>query len=192
MRCPILLAGFLLAGFLAAPVAASGGGCPDAPDHSAALDGLFAEVRAAGTEAEARRIADRMWALWTDAPDEAAQAVLDAGMARRLSHDYPGALAAFDRLVAYCPHYAEGYNQRAFVNFLRQDFAAALADLDRALERAPAHVAALSGRALSLMALGRVDEARLALAQALRLNPWLPERGLARPGGPLEPGGQDI
>ena len=36
---------------------------------------------------------------------------------------------ALDRLVEYCPNYAEGYNQRAFVSFLRQDFEAALVEL---------------------------------------------------------------
>ena len=166
--------------------------CPPAPDHGAALDGLYREVQEATTEADARAITGQMWELWTDAPDEAAQAVLDAGMEGRQSYDYAGALAEFDRLVAYCPHYAEGYNQRAFVNFLRQDFAAALVDLDRALDLSPRHVAALSGRVLTLLGLGRVDEARADLSAALALNPWLPERGLAAKGGPLAPKGQDI
>ncbi|RVT85943.1 tetratricopeptide repeat protein [Rhodobacteraceae bacterium CCMM004] len=122
-----------------------------------------------------------MWEIWTDAPDEIAQALLDDGMARRSSYDFLGAQAAFDRLVGYCPDYAEGYNQRAFVAFLRQDYAAALEDLDRALARAPSHVGALSGKALTLMGLGRMDAAQETLRAALRLNPWIPERGLLLP-----------
>lgn len=180
----------VFAGLAAASARAEG--CPPAPDHAAEVDRLYVDVQAAQSETQAREITNRMWELWTDAPDEAAQAVLDAGMERRRSYDYLGALQEFDRLIAYCPDYAEGYNQRAFVHFLRQDFRAALADLDRALELSPRHVAALSGRALTLMALDRMDEARLALAEALELNPWLPERGLAGPGGPLAPRGDDI
>jgi len=42
------------------------------------------------------------------------------------------------------------------------------------------------------MGLQRIDEARSEIARALALNPWLPERGLAAPGGPLAPTGQDI
>ncbi len=164
-----------------------GGECPPPPDHGAELRALYDQVRKAGTEEQARALTDRMWRLWTDAPDEAAQAVLDAGMERRRAYDYLGALREFDRLVAYCPDYAEGYNQRAFVNFLRQDYDAALADLDRTLELSPDHVAALTGRALTLMAMDRIDEARASLARALELHPWLPERGLAAPGGPLAP-----
>ena len=143
-------------------------------------------------EADAREVSNRMWELWTDAPDEASQALLDQGMRARGNYDFLGALDAFDRLVDYCPDYAEGYNQRAFVNYLNQRFDPALVDLDRALERNPRHIAALAGKALTLLALGRVDEARDVMQAALALNPWLPERGLVGPGGPLEPKGEDI
>jgi len=40
----------------------------------------------------------------------------------------------------------------------------------------PRHTGALTGRALTLMALGRTAEARADLLVALALNPWLPER----------------
>ncbi|WP_171173616.1 tetratricopeptide repeat protein [Ruegeria sp. HKCCD8929] len=166
--------------------------CPDAPDHSAGLDDLIAQIQQAESEQEARVISNQMWAFWADAPDEQSQAILDRGMSRREAWDLLGALQDFDRLVEYCPNYAEGYNQRAFVNFLRQDFPAALVDLDRAIALSPRHIAAISGRALTLMGLRRLDEARDAMAEALALNPWLPERGLAAPGGPLAPPGQDL
>lgn len=161
--------------------------CPAAPDHSAPLAGLLRQVQEAETEGQARGIANQMWAYWADAPDARAQEILNRGMTRRSAFDFLGALADFDQLIAYCPQYAEGYNQRAFVHYLRRDFAAALADLDRALALAPDHVAALSGRALSLYGLSRKAEARIALQEALALNPWLPERYLIAPGGPLAP-----
>lgn len=152
--------------------------CPAAPDHSAALDALIARTQAAPTEAEGRALSNQMWEYWADAPDEAAQALLDAGMQARESYDFLRAIDQFDRLVDYCPDYAEGYNQRAFVNFIRQDFAAALTDLEAALDRSPRHVAALAGKALTLMGLGRNDEAQEVLREAVALNPWLNERHL--------------
>lgn len=166
--------------------------CPAAPDHVAAVDDLLAETREAGSEAEARASANKLWELWTDAPDEIAQSMLDRGMARRRGADFLGALADLDRLVNYCPEYAEGYNQRAFVNFLRRDYVPALADLNRTLELAPNHVAALSGKALTLLGMGQVEDARTTLEEALALNPWLPERRLAAQSGPLAPPGEDI
>lgn len=162
---------------LAAPVALAES-CPEPPDHSEALTELIEAAQVAPDQRSARIISNEMWALWADAPDDYAQELLDEGMSRRESYDYEGANKAFDALVEYCPDYAEGYNQRAFINFLRQDYEAALPDLDRALELSPRHVAALTGQALTLAALDRKAEAALALRAALDMNPWLSERGL--------------
>ncbi|WP_209504720.1 MULTISPECIES: hypothetical protein [unclassified Ruegeria] len=166
--------------------------CPAAPDHSESVDALINQVQKAESQSDARAISNQMWELWTDAPDARAQGLLDRGMARREAWDLLGALDELDQLVDYCPNYAEGYNQRAFVNYLRQDFAAALQDLNVTIELSPNHIGALSGRALSLLGLKRLDDARAALAEALELNPWLSERALLEPGGLLEPPGQDI
>lgn len=157
---------------------AGAGICPAPPDRSDELSALIAAAQAAPDEATGRQLSDRMWAIWAEAPDKHAQDLLNAAMARREMFDFVGALAAADALVAYCPDYAEGYNQRAFVNFLREDYAAALPDLERAVALSPRHVAALTGQALTLAALGRNGEAALALRAALKLNPWLGERHL--------------
>lgn len=134
------------------------------------------QVRTAETEAEAQELNNALWRIWTTAPDTIAQEMLDSGMSRRSSYDFLGALDDLGRLVDYCPDYAEGYNQRAFVHFLRQDFEAALTDLSRALEITPDHIGAASGLALTLLDIGREAEGQAALRYALSLNPWLPER----------------
>ncbi|MHA6326783.1 tetratricopeptide repeat protein [Roseivivax sp. CAU 1753] len=154
--------------------------CPAAPDHSDAIDRTLSRIQSAEREMDARPLANELWEYWSDAPDEVAQELLDTGMRARESYDYLRAKDAFDRLVAYCPDYAEGYNQRAFVAFLRQDFAAALPDLDTAIGINPDHVAALAGKALTLMGLGRDAEAQTVLRAALALNPWLSERHLLK------------
>lgn len=161
--------------------------CPPAADISEPEAALFAEAQALDGPNGAREISNRLWQLWATAPDEPAQELLDRGMSARASYDFVAAYDAFDRLVDYCPDYAEGYNQRAFVSFLREDFDAALADLELALERHPTHVAALSGKALTLMGLGRQEDAQVVLREALELNPWIPERGLLQ-----EPPGEDL
>ncbi|WP_435231312.1 tetratricopeptide repeat protein [Pseudopelagicola sp. nBUS_20] len=166
--------------------------CPVAPDHQNALDVLIDQLQKAPSEAVARGLSNNMWTYWADAPDEISQEILDRGMSRRAAWDLLGAREDFDRLVKYCPEFAEGYNQRAFVNFLRKDYVAALPDLERAIVLSPRHVGALSGRALALVALGRDAEAQDALAEALELNPWLPERRLLKPPAAKEKQGQDL
>ena len=158
---------------LASPALAD---CPPPPDISQDEARLIAEIRVAPNDYAAQKISNQLWALWAKAPDEAAQALLDRGMAARVGYDFLGAIEAFDRLTAYCPDYAEGYNQRAFVNFLRQDYEAALVDLELAIERSPRHIAAIAGKALTLIGLKRDAEAQRVLREALALNPWLAER----------------
>ncbi|WP_233489347.1 tetratricopeptide repeat protein [Rhodovulum sp. 12E13] len=164
-----------------ATVAASqpaGAECPPATPDAAEESRLIDALRAAPDAAAARKFNAALWALWTDAPDARAQALLDRGMARLRLGDLATALRALDELVAYCPDYAEGYNQRAFARYLAGDYAAALSDLDAALARSPRHVGALSGKALSLMGLGQDRKALAALEAALALNPHLSERAL--------------
>ncbi|ABG32070.1 tetratricopeptide repeat protein [Roseobacter denitrificans] len=175
--------------FFAAPAFAQ---CPPVSDITGQIEQLAAEARTAENEMAGRAVSDQMWQLWLIAPDEPAQEMLDAGMRARTSYDYHAAIEAFSRLIDYCPAYAEGYNQRGFIQFLRQDYEAALVDLDAALARSSNHVGAQSGRALTLMNLGRIDEARVQLREALENNPWLSERALLNEGAPLAPVGQDI
>ena len=163
------------------------GVCPAAPDHATEEAEIIAQLQKAADDLQARPLADQLWRLWTDAPDAKAQALLDEGMAKREGYDFLGARDTFDTLVEYCPDYAEGYNQRAFASFLRQEYDAALYDLDKALEITPTHIAAMSGKALTLMGLGRTEEAQAVLREALALNPWLKERSLLQ-----EPAGTDL
>lgn len=158
--------------------------CPPAPDHRAEIAELFDRIQTAPDEATGQRLSNELWAFWTDAPDARAQGLLDMGMDRRQGGNLTGSHEVLTRLVEYCPDYAEGWNQRAFTNYLAGNHAAALADLDRALELDPAHAAAMSGKALTLMWLGRRTEAQEVLREAVRLNPWMSERHLLE--SPLE------
>jgi tetratricopeptide (TPR) repeat protein len=178
--------------FLGLPGTTALAECPAPADIEAEMQTLFERARAAETFMEGRSVSGAMWEVWLRAPDSTAQEILDSGMARRGAYDFLGAIAEFDRLVDYCPDYAEGFNQRAFVHFLSQNYEAALLDLDRALELQPLHVGAQSGRALTLMNLGRLPEARLQLLEAVDNNPWLSERSLLEQGAPLGPSGSDI
>ena len=161
-------------------LAASGAAadCPPVPEIGAAADAAYARMRSAPDPGMAAAASATLWALWVRAPDEHAQALLDEGMGRRAVADLAGAVRALDALVAYCPDYAEGWNQRAFARFLAGDYEAALPDLDRALALRPRHLGALTGRALTLVALGRIREGQDDVRRGLELNPWLAERRL--------------
>lgn len=168
---------------LLSPGAALADGCPVAPDHTRALDALYEALQSAENDMEGRAISNQMWQYWTDAPDEPSQGMLDEAMRARGYGDYAFAMDRLNRLVSYCPFYAEGYNQRAFVHFLSENYLAALPDLDQALSINPRHLGALSGKGLTLLALGRDEEAQAILRAAVALNPWMSERFLLKPTG---------
>lgn len=172
---PFLLTIPLLAA-MAVPVA--GETCPPPLEYEERKAELLTTLQGTRNEDAGRFLTRELLGLWATAPDRTAQHLLDLGMELRENEDYRGAFAALTDLITYCPDYAEGYNQRAFVRYMVRDFTGAIADLDEALAREPEHAAAMAGKAMSLMQLGRVTESRKVLEKALSLNPWLPERRL--------------
>lgn len=164
----------MLALFFATPLWA--GDCPPLRIDEARYAALLDAARQSQNETEARQISNDLWEIWATAPDAHAQSLLDEGMTLRRVSDMDGAKAALDALIAYCPDYAEGYNQRAFVHFLQENYDSALNDLEETLLRQPQHIAAIAGKALTLIGLKRDVEAQIVLRQALRMNPWLSER----------------
>lgn len=155
--------------------------CPPVPERSERHIEVMKELATAPDQPTAQILNQELWGIWTTAPDEISQEMLLRGMKKRSSYDYLGALQDFDRLIEYCPDYAEGYNQRAFIHYLREDYEASLKDLATTLSIIPDHIGALSGSALALFQLGRQEEGQLALRQALAFNPWLNERFLLKP-----------
>jgi len=168
---------------------AAGPALADCPprDLEAEIAPLMTAVHEAGNEMEARTIMNELWQLWATAPDARAQEFLDDGMRMRAESNLDGAWEAFNRLIAYCPNYAEGYNQRAFVAFIRGDYPSALDDLEKALALDPDHLGALTGKALTEIGIAGPEAGQETLRKALEMNPWLPERRFL-----LEPEGQEL
>ena len=136
---------------------------------------LFERLRNATTEQEGRLAEDAIWRLWMAAAPDRALAILDG-------------------VVSQAPDYAEGWNQRAFIRFLKDDLDGSLEDIDRTLELEPKHFAALAGKAMILMRQGRMELGQAALRRAVEIHPWLKERSMLIPApGEAVPGpGRDI
>jgi len=156
--------------------------CAEPPDVTGEKDRLHAELLTSQSEASGRAIGGQLWELWIKAPDATAQELLDRGLERLRVADYERAENLFTDLIEYCPEYAEGWNQRAYSHFLRQQYDESLDDLAETLMREPRHFGALAGRALVFLNMGRTKLGQKALRQALKVNPWLSERHLLPPG----------
>ena len=171
MRLPLTILFFSLA-------TASHAACPPLPDRTSERAQLLTALSTADTYNAGRAAIEAMWLYWRTAPDEAAQEMLVTGIEAIRYGDYLKADAVLGRLVAYCPDYAEGYNQAAFAAFLKEEDDKALALLEQAIALEPAHFGALAGIGLVHLRAGNKQLAMRYLAQAVEINPWLNERGL--------------
>ena len=166
-----------------------------AEDQGSGRERLFRTLRDAQTERQGRIAEDAVWRMWmAEAPTPAiAEAVAEA-MRVRERYDWDKALAILDGVVTDAPDYAEGWNQRAFVRFLKQDLDGSLEDIERALALEPRHFAALSGQAMIFMRQGRMELGQAALRRAVEIHPWLKERSMLirKPGEALPGPGRDI
>jgi hypothetical protein len=84
-------------------------------------------------------------------------------------------------VIETAPTYAEAWNQRAFVRFLREKDAGALSDLEKTIELEPDHFGALAGMYHVLMRMGRSRAAVASCHARLTIHPWIQERGLLPP-----------
>ena len=144
----------------------------------AELDRLFTELKVAADAESAAAISQRIWAIWTNPSDPDLARRMFEVLAVRSSGNISGSIVLLDRLVEDYPTYAEGWNQRATMRYLVNDFEGSLADIDKVLEFEPRHFGALSGRVLIYLAQGKRALALKEMATALTIHPFLNERQL--------------
>ncbi len=137
---------------------------------------LFDALQSASSQGVARAAEAAIWEYWNEAPDADAQALLDLAHQRLRVFDNVGAIEVLDKLIAYAPDYAEGWNQRAFAHFRMEKYDESLDDIRSTLAREPYHFGALSGRVRILLHQGRALLARKTMIEALKVNPWLREQ----------------
>jgi tetratricopeptide (TPR) repeat protein len=121
-----------------------------------------------GIEAEIMR-------LWSRSGSDAMDLLLQRGTEAAEAGDWQGAVEHFSALLDHAPEFAEGWHARATAFFMMDEYALALADIERVLALNPRHFAALSGLGAMLEAMGE-DALALQAQQAARaLHPHRPE-----------------
>jgi tetratricopeptide (TPR) repeat protein len=152
-------------------LALAGSGRADQSDSR--LPGLFAELKGATTTADARAVEAAIWGVWLETEDDDARLLMRQGIVYLSRGEYPLALAAFNGVVERAPDFAEGWNKRATVFFLLQDFDASVADIERTLALEPRHFGAFAGLGQIYLALGNQRLALKAFEAALQVHPHL-------------------
>ena len=76
-------------------------------------------------------------------------------------------------MVKLRPDYIEGWNRRATIYYLQNDYTRSLEDIEQVLVREPRHFGALAGLGMIMQELGDDKRALEAFRKALAVNPRL-------------------
>lgn len=160
------------------PSYSQSGGTPVAPamtlsQRAEALDRLFEELRRERKEMAAERIASRIRDNWFDSGSASIDAMMQWSQEAIEAKKYGVALDFLDRVTVLQPDYAEGWNRRATVHFLMNNYRKSMADIDRTLRLEPRHFGALSGMGSILKQSGRKELALHAYERALAIYPMM-------------------
>jgi tetratricopeptide (TPR) repeat protein len=142
-------------------------------DHARGLDFLFGALKAAPDEASAKHVEARIWALWMQTPSDTAALLMQRAKAAMDARQLDVALKLLDAVVQLRPDYVEGWNRRATLYYLRNDYAHSLQDIEQVLVREPRHFGALAGLGMIMQDIGDEKRALDAFRKALAVNPHL-------------------
>ena len=154
---------------------------PDAPaklpkvpaDKGRGLDFLFGALKAAPDEASAKHVEARIWAIWLQTPSDTVALLMTRAKTAMEAQNSDVALKLLDSVVKLRPDYVEGWNRRATLYYLRNDYAHSLQDIEQVLAREPRHFGALAGLGMIMQDLGDDKRALDAFRKALAVNPHL-------------------
>ena len=145
----------------------------DTADSTEVLDRLFAQLRQANDEATANLLAGAIQTLWLRSGSPTADLLMKQAADAMGKQQYGAALVILDTVVELNPDFAEGWNRRATLQFMRGDYTSSLRDIDQVLALEPRHYGALSGQGAILKQRGDGRKALRALRRARQVNPQL-------------------
>ena len=138
------------------------------------LPDLFVELANAPSRLAAHPIEQEIWSIWFTAPDPEVNEWIDQARDAASSGNIAAALELFERLTSKYPNYAEGWNQRAIMHYLRGDIESSLSDIARTLELEPRHFGALAGSGQCYLRLELFERSLHAFEAVLEIHPWMP------------------
>lgn len=144
-----------------------------AEKRSVRLDELFGQLKRESNPMKASRIASQIQTQWQNSGSASIDLMM--GWAAKAMEDkkYSVALDFLDQVIVMKPDYAEGWNRRATLNYMTNDYGRAMADIQKTLALEPRHFGAMAGMAAILKETGRKEAALGAFEQVLNVYPMM-------------------
>ncbi len=142
-------------------------------DKTRGLDFLFGALKAAPDEASAKHVEARIWSIWLQTPSDTTALLMTRVKAAMDAKNPDVAIKLLDAVIKLHPDYIEGWNRRATLYYLKNDYTRSLQDIEQVLAREPRHFGALAGLGMIMQELGDDKRALDAFRRALAINPHL-------------------
>ncbi|MET0905747.1 MAG: tetratricopeptide repeat protein [Tardiphaga sp.] len=142
-------------------------------DKTRGLDFLFGALKAAPDEASAKHVEARIWAQWSQTSSDTTALLMSRAKTALDAKQVDVSVKLLSAVIKLKPDYIEGWNRRATLYYLQNDYTHALEDLEQVLAREPRHFGALAGLGMIMQELGDDKRALAAYSKALAVNPHL-------------------
>lgn len=141
-------------------------------DRNIELNKLFKELKGAKDLSIAQTIENKIWEIWTKHPNQKVLTdSLTIGTELMNRGEFSLAYNIFSNIVEKEPEWAEGWNKRATVLYLMNNYQSSLEDIEEVLVLEPRHFGALSGQALVYIKLGQYEKAIKSYKAAQKVYP---------------------
>ncbi len=145
---------------------------PEEAGRAEVLNTLFGKLAQAKSAPEAKAIEAAIYDVWMRSGSPSVDLLMGRGLDAFGEKNYDRALFYFNEVVALDPNFVEGWDKRAAIFFLKDDYASALKDIEHVLKLEPRHFGAMGGLAVILQDLGDKKGALDIYRRALKLDPW--------------------
>jgi tetratricopeptide (TPR) repeat protein len=149
------------------------GPAPDNATRDQKIDALLQTLKTTSDDTVAAQAENSLSAIWLDSGSPTVNLMMEWTLSAMKAKNYPLAFDYLDRILTLKPGYAEGWNTRATVYFLSDDYGHAISDIERVLKLEPRHFGALSGLGAILREVGKNKQALEVFQQALAIDPHL-------------------
>jgi tetratricopeptide (TPR) repeat protein len=138
------------------------------------LNDLFARLEKARDEEEAKGITGQIERIWKQSGSATADVIFERVGTAMNAQNFDLALDLLDTLVTLEPKWAEAWNARATLHFMRNDYDGSVRDIVKVLELEPRHYGALAGLAMIYQTMDNIAGAVRAARAVQKLNPHAP------------------
>ena len=96
---------------------------------------------------EASKLLFNIWDIWSIADNQETQILFDEANQFMDIGELDSAIELFSKVIKQSPEFAEGWNKRATVYFLKGELNKSISDIEKTLDLEPRHFGALDGLA---------------------------------------------